>query len=441
MAGGPEELVRAADLDHAAGVHDGDLPREGRYHGQVVAHVQGGDVVQCRQLADRRQHVRLRRDVQAGGRLVQDDEPGPVREGHREPDPLLLAAGGLVRVPLEEGAVVGADHLRGPAGVGDAGDQPLLRRQPRQLVEADYADWQAVERQHREHPAPGRAGGLLHEGFDRPPARCGDRFGVHDRSDPQVPEPFPRDIAREFRLRGRDQEPADQRQPQPSYLTEQERLDEPERDEHRPEALASLRRDCDGAGSVSGALPHRGSQHPPAVERCARQQVEHAEDEVGEAQPRQTRTSEHRQPAAAEVRHAEARAAEHQAGAGAGCRDEQIGLRTGRFAFQLRRTAEHPQRDPLDLHAVAAGQHGVGQLMGQQRRHEQHRGQHRGDPVPGRGIPGRGARQLRGAEQPGQQPEHDGDRPVCPHSHAGVAPQRDRCPEHAPMVRAPYEVA
>ena len=65
--------------------------------------------------------MRLGRDVQAGSRLVEDDEPGPVREGHREPDPLLLAAGELMRVTLEEAAVVGerdlAHHLRDALGV------------------------------------------------------------------------------------------------------------------------------------------------------------------------------------------------------------------------------------------------------------------------------------------------------------------------------------
>ena len=112
MARGPEKLVRAADLDHAPGVHDRDLPGQGRHHRQVVAHIEGGDVMQRREFADRRQHVRLRCDVQAGGRLVEDDQAGPVREGHREPDPLLLAAGQLVRVTLRKARSSGSATSR-----------------------------------------------------------------------------------------------------------------------------------------------------------------------------------------------------------------------------------------------------------------------------------------------------------------------------------------
>jgi hypothetical protein len=111
VGGGGEQLVGAADLHHPAGVHDGDLPGQRRHHGQVVADVQGRDVVQRRELADGRQDVRLRGDVQAGGRLVEHDEAGPVGERHGEPDPLLLAAGQLVRVAPQERPVVGQRHL------------------------------------------------------------------------------------------------------------------------------------------------------------------------------------------------------------------------------------------------------------------------------------------------------------------------------------------
>ena len=49
------------------------------------------------------QHVGLRGDVKTRGRLVEHDHGRPAGERHGERHPLLLAAGELMRVALQEG--------------------------------------------------------------------------------------------------------------------------------------------------------------------------------------------------------------------------------------------------------------------------------------------------------------------------------------------------
>ena len=118
---GLEQLVGRTELDDAAGVHHRDTGRHGRHHGQVVGHVERGHAVRSRKVAHGRQDRRLRRDVQTGRRLVEDDQAGPVGEGHREPDALLLTTRELMRVPLQVCRVVVeghlAHHLRDASGV------------------------------------------------------------------------------------------------------------------------------------------------------------------------------------------------------------------------------------------------------------------------------------------------------------------------------------
>ena len=111
MCGGHEELLRRAELDDPAGVHHRHARCQRPDDGQVVAHVERGRAVERRQLAHRPEHVRLRRHVEAGGRLVEHDHPRPAGERHREADALLLAARELVRVPAQVGGRVGQRHL------------------------------------------------------------------------------------------------------------------------------------------------------------------------------------------------------------------------------------------------------------------------------------------------------------------------------------------
>jgi hypothetical protein len=100
-----EQLVARADLDDPAGVHHGNPVGELGDHRQVVADVERRDTVGPAQVAHRLQHPRLRRDVQAGRRLVADDHARPARERHRDRDALLLTARELVRVARQERVV------------------------------------------------------------------------------------------------------------------------------------------------------------------------------------------------------------------------------------------------------------------------------------------------------------------------------------------------
>ena len=64
--------------------------------------VERRDPVGLGEVADHVQHVRLRGHVQGGGRLVEHDDLGAVGERHGDGDALLLAAGQLVRIALQE---------------------------------------------------------------------------------------------------------------------------------------------------------------------------------------------------------------------------------------------------------------------------------------------------------------------------------------------------
>ena len=101
----PNSWSRVPDLDDPPGVHHRDAVGQLGDHGQVVAHVQRRDAVAAAQVAHRLEHARLRRDVEAGRRLVADDHVRPAGERHRDRDALLLAARQLVRVAREERVV------------------------------------------------------------------------------------------------------------------------------------------------------------------------------------------------------------------------------------------------------------------------------------------------------------------------------------------------
>ena len=111
MRGCPEKLVRRPALDDTPGVHDRDTVGDERDDGEVVADVERGDAVRLAELAYRLEHVRLGRHVEPGRRLVEDDHARPAGEGHRESDPLLLAAGELMRVAAQELSVGREEHL------------------------------------------------------------------------------------------------------------------------------------------------------------------------------------------------------------------------------------------------------------------------------------------------------------------------------------------
>ncbi len=111
-----EEIALAADLDDAARIHHRDAIGQRGDDGEIVADVQRRDAVRAAEHAHRLEHVRLRRHVEAGRRLVEHDHARPAREGHRESDALLLSTRQLVRVAAQEAPVGGqqdfGEHLR-----------------------------------------------------------------------------------------------------------------------------------------------------------------------------------------------------------------------------------------------------------------------------------------------------------------------------------------
>jgi hypothetical protein len=111
VSGLAEEGRCCPQLGEPPAVHDGDAIRERGDHGQVVAHVHGRDPVRGAEVSHRREHVRLRRDVEPGRGLVEDDDAGAIGERHRERHALLLAAGQLVWISAQEGLVTREQHL------------------------------------------------------------------------------------------------------------------------------------------------------------------------------------------------------------------------------------------------------------------------------------------------------------------------------------------
>ena len=88
-------------LDDRAEVHHGQPVRHLPYDGQVVGdqHVRQAELVA--KVGEQVQHLRLDGHVERGHRLVADQQIGLHRQRPRDPDPLPLTAGELVRIALE----------------------------------------------------------------------------------------------------------------------------------------------------------------------------------------------------------------------------------------------------------------------------------------------------------------------------------------------------
>ena len=120
-----EDLVRSPELGDLAGVHHRDPVGDVGDHGEVVGDVERRDAVGAAQLAHRLQHHALRRDVEAGGRLVEHEHLGLGQERHGQRDALHLSAGELVGVAAEELVVVRQPDLGQPVA---RALQPATRR-------------------------------------------------------------------------------------------------------------------------------------------------------------------------------------------------------------------------------------------------------------------------------------------------------------------------
>ena len=113
-------LLGGALLDDPAEIHHGDAMRDLAHHGEVVRDEEIGETPLALQVGEQVEHLRLYRHVQRRHRLVADDERRLDRERARDPDPLPLAAGELVRIAPG----VGSDRGR-PPRAGTATRRPI----------------------------------------------------------------------------------------------------------------------------------------------------------------------------------------------------------------------------------------------------------------------------------------------------------------------------
>ena len=93
-----EDRLDGTLLDEPAGVEDADAVAHLRDRAEVVADEEDRGVELRLELGDEVEDLRLDRRVEAGRRLVEDQERRVLGERHRDHDPLLHAAGELVRV-------------------------------------------------------------------------------------------------------------------------------------------------------------------------------------------------------------------------------------------------------------------------------------------------------------------------------------------------------
>ena len=93
-----EDRARGRALDHAALLHHHDAVAIGRGEAEVVGDQDGRHAALARELDHEVHHGLLRGDVEAGGRLVGDQELRPAGERERDHDALAHAAGELERI-------------------------------------------------------------------------------------------------------------------------------------------------------------------------------------------------------------------------------------------------------------------------------------------------------------------------------------------------------
>jgi hypothetical protein len=93
-----EDFLRLPQFDDAARVHHRHLRHELADDGEVMAHVHGRHAVDGGEVPDGVENVALRGHVETRRRLVEHDQGRPAGKRHRDGNPLLLAAGELVRV-------------------------------------------------------------------------------------------------------------------------------------------------------------------------------------------------------------------------------------------------------------------------------------------------------------------------------------------------------
>ena len=93
-----QDVAGRPHLHHLAVPQHHDAVGDLRDHGEVVRDVDRRGPELPDEVLDRGQHLDLRRDVEGGRRLVEDDEVRIARDRHRGHGALDLAAGDLVGI-------------------------------------------------------------------------------------------------------------------------------------------------------------------------------------------------------------------------------------------------------------------------------------------------------------------------------------------------------
>ena len=106
-----EHVELGADLDQPPLAQHRDAVRDLGDDAEVMRHEKHRHAVAPLQLHDQFQDLRLRRDVERGGRLVRDEQRRLQRERHRDADTLALAARELVRIGVEQSLGIRQGHF------------------------------------------------------------------------------------------------------------------------------------------------------------------------------------------------------------------------------------------------------------------------------------------------------------------------------------------
>jgi hypothetical protein len=174
---------------------------------------------------------------------------------------------------------------------------------------------------------------------------------------------------------------------------------------------------------VSGGAPHEGLQHPATVERQPRDEVEHADDEVGAGQALDRQPDE---PVGHEEPESDRGTTDGDGRQGPDDRDPELVARPARGPVDLRHAAQEVQGDGGDAVAEALGGDSVGGLVQQHREVEDDREDEPGDvlPEPQPGLDLLDARRERQRDQQGDEEPRAGDQDVD--ARDGADPQRAR---------------
>ena len=164
--------------------------------------------------------------------------------------------------------------------------------------------------------------------------------------------------------------------------------DHAHRDEQDADDEAGARGGDLRAAPILAYRPDDRGEDAAAVERGARQQVEHAEHEIDETDVERNRRQK---TAVAERRRESERGsdegdAEADARRGSGDRDEKLAARVLGFVLEAGDAAEQPQGDAFDALAAALRDERVRELVGEDRGEEHGGGEDRGRPVGAAGV-------------------------------------------------------